>query len=656
MEQFNYWHWTEIVLIASILIAQFVIFIRICKKTKAFEKLFADRLGIEDDEEYQVPKVVVYDEKDKIIENAPIQNAIDNINTYIDNNWGGSVNFSIVENIIERESSARDEEIQHLIPTPLYMGLAATMIGIILGLFSMGKIGGNMELNEIDNLISGVKIAMIASLFGLFWTTLLSTWIYKKTKTNVNFCKNRNLNFLQSELLLPTEDNTLTGIRDCIDNFSRTIGHSITELTALAEMNDGIAREIKDSTVTQEHILKEIQEFKPAKVTKVLTDLFTRVDANMEAYREFSQYLGMMSEITAKMASFAERTHNIEEIANELKNNLNESRNLFHFLSEHMRGVENIGQQSLEAINAADSHFNQAIGQLDREMTARVQALSNSTNAFDSKIREIFDQVGKELQEISRAHIELLSNAYHDSLPEFQRLEKLNELDAISEKLDGVGQIKNIEQERSEQIQKVIAPLTCIERKNETQGQSLISAIKELGSRLEKIEKNTDGTQLRDRQGLMNQPNKDHPQAPKRRFLTILLLVLVIAVSASSFLTCFYIYRMIGDLKSERAERLQAEFDQELAKINYETPLLCEKYRLVSLEESVDVPEAWKVDSLRYRQQLDRFWKYDSFRQRVVATINNQKQTIKSSRQQNLDYLNALMLEETGPGEGDSEE
>ena len=113
---------------------------------------------------------------------------------------------------------------------------------------------------------------------------------------------------------------------------------------------------------------------------------------------------------------------------------------------------------------------------------------------------------------------------------------------------------------------------------------------------------------------------------------------------------------MIGDLKSERAERLQAEFDQELAKINYETPLLCEKYRLVSLEESVDVPEAWKVDSLRYRQQLDRFWKYDSFRQRVVATINNQKQTIKSSRQQNLDYLNALMLEETGPGEGDSEE
>ena len=507
MEQFNYWHWTEIVLIASILIAQFVIFIRICKKTKAFEKLFADRLGIEDDEEYQVPKVVVYDEKDKIIENAPIQNAIDNINTYIDNNWGGSVNFSIVENIIERESSARDEEIQHLIPTPLYMGLAATMIGIILGLFSMGKIGGNMELNEIDNLISGVKIAMIASLFGLFWTTLLSTWIYKKTKTNVNFCKNRNLNFLQSELLLPTEDNTLTGIRDCIDNFSRTIGHSITELTALAEMNDGIAREIKDSTVTQEHILKEIQEFKPAKVTKVLTDLFTRVDANMEAYREFSQYLGMMSEITAKMASFAERTHNIEEIANELKNNLNESRNLFHFLSEHMRGVENIGQQSLEAINAADSHFNQAIGQLDREMTARVQALSNSTNAFDSKIREIFDQVGKELQEISRAHIELLSNAYHDSLPEVQRLEKLNELDAISEKLDGVGQIKNIEQERSEQIQKVIAPLTCIERKNETQGQSLISAIKELGSRLEKIEKNTDGTQLRDRQGLMNQTN-----------------------------------------------------------------------------------------------------------------------------------------------------
>ena len=690
MEHLNYWHWIEIVLIASILIAQLVVFIRICKKTKAYEKLFADKIGIKDDDD-QVPKVAVFGKNGKVLKNAPIQEAVDNINTYIENNWGGSVNFSIVENIIERESTARDEEIQHLIPTPLYMGLAATMIGIILGLFSMGKIGNEGEktvksqgetviavdssevltnaadyneimenqsndvfiasdgktrdslssLNEIDSLIDGVKIAMIASLFGLFWTTLLSTWIYKKTKTYVNFCKNSILNFLQSELLLPTEDNTLTGIRDCIDNFSRTVGHSITELSALAEKNDGIARVIQDSTVKQELILREIQEFKPAKVTKVLSDLFARVDANMEAYREFSQYLGMMGEITANMAAFSERTHNIEEIANELKNNLSESRSLFHFLSEHMRGVENIGQQSLEAINAADSHFNQAVATLDREVNERIRALSDGSNAFDTRITQIFEQVGNELQEITRRHVEALSNAYHDNLPEFRHLEKLDGLDAISEKLDGVGQIQRIEEERAEQIQRVITPLTSIEKKNETQGSEILSAIKELNIRLDKIEKNTSESRTHSRAAVNGGSNNGEktrsPQGP--RFLKIILPVL--AVLVLGVLAYLFVPKFIENSKADASEQLSFEFSQEIEKIINETPILCEKYRLGSLEEPVDVPFAWKEDSLRYRQQLDRFWANDELGPKAAMVIENQKQAIQKSRQQ--DYNNLLM-------------
>lgn len=690
MEHLNYWHWIEIVLIASILIAQLVVFIRICKKTKAYEILFADKIGIKDDDD-QVPKVAVFGKNGKVLKNAPIQEAVDNINTYIENNWGGSVNFSIVENIIERESTARDEEIQHLIPTPLYMGLAATMIGIILGLFSMGKIGNEGEktvksqgetviavdssevltnaadyneimenqsndvfiasdgktrdslssLNEIDSLIDGVKIAMIASLFGLFWTTLLSTWIYKKTKTYVNFCKNSILNFLQSELLLPTEDNTLTGIRDCIDNFSRTVGHSITELSALAEKNDGIARVIRDSTVKQELILREIQEFKPAKVTKVLSDLFARVDANMEAYREFSQYLGMMGEITANMAAFSERTHNIEEIANELKNNLSESRSLFHFLSEHMRGVENIGQQSLEAINAADSHFNQAVATLDREVTERIRALSDGSNAFDTRITQIFEQVGNDLQEITRRHVEALSNAYHDNLPEFRRLEKLDGLDAISEKLDGVGRIQRIEEERTEQIQRVITPLASIEKKNETQGSEILSAIKELNNRLDKIEKNTSESRTHSRAaGNGGGNNGEKTRSPKRpRFLKIILPVL--AVLVLGVLAYLFVPKFIEISKADASEQLSLEFSQEIEKIINETPILCEKYRLGSLEESVDVPLAWKEDSLRYRLQLDRFWADDELGPKAAMVIENQKQVIQKSRQQ--DYNNLLM-------------
>jgi len=370
--------------------------------------------------------------------------------------------------------------------------------------------------------------------------------------------------------------------------------------------------------------------------------LFARVDANMEAYREFSQYLGMMGEITANMASFAERTHNIEEIANELKNNLNESRNLFHFLSEHMSGVENIGQQSLEAINAADSHFNQAVQMLDREVTARIRALSDGSNTFDTRITQIFEQVGNELQEITRRHIDALSNAYHENLPEFRRLEKLDGLDTISEKLDGVSQIQRIEEERSEQIQRVITPLASIERKNETQSTQILSAINELNRRLDKIEKNTSGSQTRAQVSGKDDGNGvGEPKTPKKhRFLKIFLPILgVIILGVLAYL---FLPGLLKNSESETTD-VAAEFNQVLAQINKETPSLCEKYRLVSLEEPVDVPVAWTADSLRYRQQLDRFWSNDNYRQQAAMVIANQKQAIQKSRQQ--DYNNLLMNE-----------
>ncbi len=520
----------ESIVIGLIVILQIIVFCLICKKIRAYKKLFSNTLGIKNNDELSVPQVVVYDGKDKVVDDTPLQGAVDSINSYIENNWGSSVNFSIIENIIERESSSRDEEIQHLIPTPLYLGLAATMVGIIMGLFSMGRISGGAEQNnpkdaaevqvsnadtitnvaeypkeelnnasnqnedslgEIDKLINGVKIAMIASLFGLLWTTLLSTWIYKKARNNVNNSKNSKLNFLQSNLLLPTEDNTLVGIRECIDQFSRNVGRSISELTTLANTNAEIARKINESTRRQEHILTEIQEFKPAKVTKVLADLFDKVDANMESYREFSNYLGLMSEISERLSGFASKTQNIEDLAQEVKNTFTESQQLFQFLSTHLRGVENIGQQSLEAINAADSHFNQAVQQLDREMNARIQTLSDGSNAFDSRITEIFTQVGERLQEITRYHVEALSNAYHNNLPEFKRLEKLDNLDGISDKLDGIANIETISQIHAEQVQSMVSPITTLKSKTEEQNRQILLAIDKLGERLEKIENNT---------------------------------------------------------------------------------------------------------------------------------------------------------------------
>ena len=549
-------HKVEIVIIALFILAQLFIFIRVCKKIKLFKLLFANQIGVETDDELNKPSVVVYGSNGKIISDAPIQDAVDNINVYLDHNWGSAMNFSIIENILERELETKDEEISHQIPTPLYLGLAATMTGIILGLWSMGnltdsnkdnvqdstiqdnfeekkttentilfedamsiKSEGTKELvsaydKGIDNLITGVKIAMIASLVGLLCTTLLSTIIYKRAKNKVNEAKNSKLNFLQAALLLPTEDHTLDGIKITIEDFKQTIGHSITELSGLAIQNKGIAQSIKDSTESQFRILNQIQEMKPAKVANVLANLFDRVDANMEAYREFSQYLDLMRNIASNLASFSNRTKDMETIAAQIKDNLNESRELSLFLSQHVRGIENIGEQSMNAINLADSHFRSAIDQLDLEIAARIATLKDGSNAFDTKITEIFNEVGRKLQEITEHHVKEITNAYHDSLPEFKRLEKLDNLDDINTKLDatqylgqlddmnvkldGMVDLERIAQGQTDQLRSMNTPLASIKANQENETKQILDAIGKMNERLDRIERNTGKLKIRD--------------------------------------------------------------------------------------------------------------------------------------------------------------
>ena len=122
------------------------------------------------------------------------------------------------------------------------------------------------------------------------------------------------------------------------------------------------------------------------------------------------------------------------------------------------------------------------------------------------------------------------------------------------------------------------------------------------------------------------------------KIILILLVLAVLGVAAY-----IYVPKIIEKNRTEKAERLTVDFSHEMDKINAETGALCEKYKLVSLAESVNVPEAWKNDSVRFSQQLAPFMGMDSLRQVAQVAFEQQKQAIVNSRQHDYDAL--LMTE-----------
>lgn len=127
--------------------------------------------------------------------NGTLQEIVGALNAYLEKNKGAASDFNLMRDIVERYTSAEEEQITILQPIPLYLGLMGTMIGIIIGI-GAGAIAGDFSgaglMESIPALMVCVSIAMAASFCGILFTTRLSLK-FKTAKSTTEANKNRFL-------------------------------------------------------------------------------------------------------------------------------------------------------------------------------------------------------------------------------------------------------------------------------------------------------------------------------------------------------------------------------------------------------------------------------------------------------------------------------
>lgn len=128
----------------------------------------------------------------------------DSINKYLIKNATSTIDFNALRGIVERKIDAILEEINPIIPVPLYVGLFATIFGIAISLFLFKPKSGQASEDLINTVVSGVSVVMIASAAGLFLTALNSALFLNRSKKICEEKKGEFYLFLQTELLPKT--------------------------------------------------------------------------------------------------------------------------------------------------------------------------------------------------------------------------------------------------------------------------------------------------------------------------------------------------------------------------------------------------------------------------------------------------------------------
>ena len=363
------------------------------------------------------------------------------INVYLIKNKGASIDFHLIKDIVDKHTETIEKQIENTIPAPLYLGLAATMIGIIAGLLSIDFSSGNDSLDAIQPLIDGIKWAMSASVIGLLITTIFSIKVYKDAQTEADEEKSEFLSKLQSELMPRMASGNLPEVSilsDKIDIFARATNSSISQLSDIVKMSN--------QTIEHEQtLIRDIAKLDDKGLSTANVKIFKNLDGMMASFQNFAKYyneldnsMSSTTELLSNLQQFVNNTQDINIVLEGIKNSISQSNQATTFFNKHIQSFEKYNDSVNIAVAKNDSAFQEAISQLSQATQKQFDSFNNLISGFDSKLSEAFTQSVEVFTKTMDEQVRRTETAFETGRPKFEKLDyldKLTKLDTIEERL-----------------------------------------------------------------------------------------------------------------------------------------------------------------------------------------------------------------------------
>lgn len=343
-----------------------------------------------------------------IIENEsnsnPIkQNIVNSINTYLIRNKGAVSDFNLIKDVVDRHIDSEDEEINNKLSIPLYLGLVGTMLGVIFGLFFLPAINemigtgtNNTNTDGIDSLLSGVKIAMIASVIGLGLTIHTSGFLYKGAKQKVEDLKNKFYTFVQSQLLPKLSANTASSLYVLQNNLLKFNDDFKGNMTGFKS----ILKDVHQTLGSQVELINELKKVDVSTLAKANVTVLKELKHSVAEFEKFSQYMNNMSTFLSNIKSLnytvtqqLELVGNVSEIVISLKENASNQILLTRYLAEHFKVTESREQAFSDAIGKFDSSINEMLENLKITFAKRAQEFSDLDVHLSVGFKTMFEDI-----------------------------------------------------------------------------------------------------------------------------------------------------------------------------------------------------------------------------------------------------------------------
>jgi hypothetical protein len=375
---------------------------------------------------------------------------LSSINSYLSSNKASVIDFQLIKDTVNRNCDSVEDEINTQTPIPLYMGLIGTMIGIITGLWSFIASGGLSNSSDaaiaeqgfnagITALLSGVVVAMIASMCGIILTTYSSTKI-KKCKEEEESGKNYFLTWIQAEVLPVLSTDTATALGNLatnLNNFNNNFADNTKNLRATLD-------KINETYTLQEKEMEAIAKLDVKKIASFNVNVLKQSEDFISKFASFNKDLDAVKDFTSDIKVCSKQLATIGETLSEnLSSQLNKSvtdvdDSMHKTLNELYTSTEkqiDVTQKSLTTMLDSNKTFvesinNGLLSNYSKGVEESIQVFQKSThdmqNSFSEQIKAmpIMSEKIEDLSTMSSKmndSFKMMSSGFNDS---FDRLIK----------------------------------------------------------------------------------------------------------------------------------------------------------------------------------------------------------------------------------------
>ncbi len=349
---------------------------------------------------------------------------LEDLNEYAQTNRGAASDFAIVKDAVDRPLDALIDHAESRITTPLYLGLAGALFGIVVGVFAMasgiedpvaaGTAGraavanaGNIDgvIGQLGTLLRSVGYAMIASLLGVVFTLTLSmvTRHYVKVldQRRNSFFTYYQIKFLPK--LSRDVNSVLSSLNGTLQQFNQSFVGNISE------MQDGF-RENSEVIKQQSLVLKQISELSVGDALADTVRLYESVSAaskKLTAIVPFMERthasLALVGEATAPLRETAGAATRLAQLADNLETMVDESREIQEFVGRHIRELNVVNEEAGSTSERMLGDFRASQRRFSSEMTTLTESLLRVADDVGRATTAVVEEAGEKLEGVPEA-------------------------------------------------------------------------------------------------------------------------------------------------------------------------------------------------------------------------------------------------------------